>query len=232
MSNARLENRRRMENTVKVLCPIIEKRIQAKNNASSEYGLRRELVACILGSQVRHEMAVTALAHLENDCLLDDKWWKGVSDRFENRVFNVLVGKTSNTHWHYRFPKIKANQLARTRDALAARSLTERLSDAPDPWELRHYLIADIHGIGPKQASMFLRNIGMSYEFAILDTHVLRFLYLQDLLRQKAPKLGTISAYEKIEQIVIRFAKKIGFPAGYLDWAIWVTMRAARELGI
>ena len=199
-----LKSRRRMENAIKVLCSIIEKRmrIRTENNILSEYGMRRELVTCILGSQVRNEMAMSALSHLENACLLDDRWWKGLGDQFENRVFNVLAGKNGHIHLRYRFPKIKAKQLAHTRDAVAEKSLIERLSDSPEPGQLRQNLIADMPGLGPKQASMFLRNIGISYELAIIDTHVLRFLNIYSLLRSKRPNLGTISSYKKIKQIL------------------------------
>ena len=77
---------------------------------------------------------------------------------------------------------------------------------------------------------MFLRNIGRSYELAILDTHVLRFLEIHSILPTAKVTLATIKQYENAEQIFTDYAREIGYPVGYLDWAIWATMRAAREL--
>jgi N-glycosylase/DNA lyase len=79
---------------------------------------------------------------------------------------------------------------------------------------------------------MFLRNIGMSYDLAILDTHVLRFMDMQDILPMNQARVGTLSGYEKAERVVVDYADILGYPVGYLDWAIWATMKAARELGL
>jgi N-glycosylase/DNA lyase len=110
--------------------------------------------------------------------------------------------------------------------------LTKRISETSDPKLLRYELIADIAGLGPKQSSMFLRNIGNSYELAILDTHVLRFINMQDIFRIKHTNISNISVYERIEGFVRKYAEKVGFRVGFLDWAIWATMRAALELGL
>jgi len=77
---------------------------------------------------------------------------------------------------------------------------------------------------------MFLRNIGASYDLAILDTHVLHFMSIQGDPRVDVGQVRTLSAYERTEQVLVRYADTIGFPVGYLDWAIWATMKAAREL--
>ena len=95
---------------------------------------------------------------------------------------------------------------------------------------MRRHLISEISGIGPKQASMFLRNIGLSHDLAILDTHLLRYLEMQSLLDQERLKVGSLPNYERTEQVAIKYADSLGYPVGYLDWAIWATMRAAMEL--
>lgn len=225
----------RLERTVRRLCPLIEQQVDAKSSSPwTGYDLRRELVACILGSQVRHEMATTALERLEEAQLLNDTWWTGSRDTFESNVFDVLSGRTPHfkRKWCYRFPKARSQQLAKARDAIAEQSLSERLSKFSDPKRVRKELVKDISGLGPKQASMFLRNIGRCYDLAILDTHVLRFMDVKNLLCLKKTKINTVKAYERTEKIVVNYANELGYPAGYMDWAIWITMRAARELGI
>lgn len=227
---------RRLDGTIRILCPLIEKEIRDRSTRClSEYDMRRELIGCILGSQVRYEMAVAAIENLEYAGLLDDAYWFDCKDAgFESRVLDVLLGRGNNRshRGRYRFPKVRAKQLAQARNALARVPLASRLADSNAPTHLRKSLIADISGLGPKQASMFLRNIGKSYDLAILDTHVLRFMDMQGLLPLAEARIGTVKGYEEAERIVIDYAYTLGYPAGYLDWAIWATMKAARELGV
>lgn len=228
--------RRRLDGTIRVLCPLIEKEIRGRSTRClSEYDLRRELIGCILGSQVRYEMAVDATENLEHAGLLDDAYWFDCKNAgFESRVLEVLLGRGNNRlhRGSYRFPKVRAKQLAQARNALARVPLASRLADSNAPTHLRKSLIADIAGLGPKQASMFLRNIGKSYDLAILDTHVLRFIDMQGLLPIAEARISTVKGYEEAERTVIDYAYTLGYPAGYLDWAIWATMKAARELGL
>ena len=227
--------RKRLEKAVKALCPLIEQQVTAKiRSIWTEYDLRRELVACILGSQVRHEMAASALERLEKAQLLNDSWWSGSRNSFKSKVFDVLSGRKLHVQakWCYRFPKVRTQQLAKARDAIAERSLSERLFEIYDPKILRQQLVKDISGLGPKQASMFLRNIGRSYDLAIIDTHVLRFMNVKNLLCRKNINISTVKAYERAERIVVNYAEELGYPVGYMDWAIWATMRAANEMGL
>lgn len=226
-------NLAKLDDAVRVLCPIIEKNIYL-DTPLNEYSLRRELVACILGSQVRYEMAYSALERIEKARLLNDKWWCNVEDNFQTQVFDLLSGRVNQKgdKWCYRFPKTRAYQLTKARNAIAKHSLIERLSNNSSPKGIRQQLIIDIAGIGPKQASLFLRNIGISCDFAILDTHVLSFMKMQNLLFEEHMNIGTLTAYERTEGIVKSYADSLGYPVGYLDLAIWATMRAARELGL
>ena len=227
---------RRLESTIRVLCPLIEDRIKARAiDYWHEFDLRKELVACILGSQVRYEMAAAATENLERAGLLDDFWWQGNrSDDFATSVFYVLSGQRYDLpcRGRYRFPKTRTSQLAHAREVLADVPLSAQLGRNGAAKQLRQSLVADIPGLGPKQASMFLRNIGRSYDLAILDTHVLRFMDMQELLPLDQARIGTMAGYERAEQIVLDYASALGYPAGYLDWAIWATMKAARELGL
>lgn len=228
--------RHRLDRAIRVLYPLIEDRIKAREtNSWREFDLRKELVGCILGSQVRQEMAAAATENLEQAGLLDDCWWRDIRVQdFGTQVFSVLSGQRYDLvhSGGYRFPKARAAQLSQAREALAKMPLATRLANGKSPRTLRHNLITDIPGLGPKQASMFLRNIGRSYDLAILDTHVLRFMDMHDLLPIAQARIGTILGYERTERVVVDYAGTLGYPVGYLDWAIWATMKAARELGL
>src|SRR3990172_8999234 len=224
--------RHRLDSTIRVLCPLIEDRIKTQAaHHRCEYDLRKELVGCILSSQVRHEMAIAATENLDQAGLLDDIWWSSCrAGGFGSTVFDVLSGHRRDLSQRgcYRFPRTRTSQLTQARDALAQVPLGARLANSEAPRRLRQGLVADIPGLGPKQASMFLRNIGRSYDLAILDTHVLRFMDMQDLLPMEHARIATVAGYERAERIVVNYADTLGYPAGYLDWAIWATMKAAR----
>ena len=226
----------RFDDVVQELYPAVVHWIRPGSRRKwAEADLRRELVSCILGSQVRYEMACRAMAGLEEAGLLEDRWWRRDKVGYESAVYAVLrgSGNSKSPGVGYRFPALRARQLAGAREALAKVPLTERLLPVGDIRKLRRDLVHAIPGLGPKQASMFLRNTGYSQDLAILDTHVIRFLdAIEDQLPPEVRRLGSLNAYESIEEILAAYADRLGYKVGYLDQAIWITMRAAWELGI
>jgi N-glycosylase/DNA lyase len=225
--------KKRLDSTVRLLCSLIDKKLRAAaSSPMSEYQLRRELVGCLLGSGVRYEMSVAATENLDAAGLLSDSWWTGKErKRFEQKVFDVLDGRNLGVphKGRYRFPATRANQISGARDALSRMPLSAHLSSGREVRALRKDLLETLPGIGPKQASMFLRNTGISYDLAILDTHVVRFMEMRHPRFAQVFRLSTIRAYEHAETVVCSYAFDIGYPAGYLDWAIWATMKAAHE---
>jgi N-glycosylase/DNA lyase len=107
--------------------------------------------------------------------------------------------------------------------------LSAILAQSSSPEDVRGRLVANLPGVGPKQASMFLRNIGFSFDLAVLDVHVVRFLSLVGLTSGPV-RLGDLKSYMAAEKIAQKLAKELGQPVGVLDWAIWVTMKALQEL--
>lgn len=221
--------------TIRVLCSTITCRLKVRKSEDvTEYDLRKELASCILGSQVRYEMAQTAVDMLEKEGLFNDTYWLSEEYNLESLIYEVLIGKhyTCSETWSYRFPRLRARQLNETkRQLLNYRiSLKSLVFKSEDEIILRRRLIAMIPGLGPKQASMFLRNVSRSYELAVLDTHVLRFMRIQQLIPKTYTTIGSISTYEKVEEVIKSYSEDLGYPVGYMDWAIWATMRAASEL--
>lgn len=225
-----------LHETVKVICDQITERIAANRRTvvRKNADLRYELVACLLGSQVRAESADAALDRLCKASLLTDKRWQVTDDDFESEVGAILADLHTNVSQRssYRFPQMRARQLAQMRKTLQAKPLSERLPPEGPIKEIRANLVRDMPGIGPKQASMFLRNIGMSYDIAILDVHVLAFFQRLGLLPKYGVELSTLKRYEQTEVIASQYAAECGHPVGFIDWAIWITMRAAKELRV
>jgi N-glycosylase/DNA lyase len=181
-------------------------------------------VACLLTSQVSSSSASAAFERLTAAGLLGDERWKRNDLRFLIDLTECLRSTG------YRFPNAKAKQLFSMRMALSTAPLVLTLSNLREPSATRRVLVQTVPGIGPKQASMFLRNVGLTFSLAILDTHVLRFLHAIGFLDTPNPSLSSLSNYEKVEAAAIRYADSCEQPVGYLDWAIWITMKAVREM--
>ena len=78
----------------------------------------------------------------------------------------------------YRFPNVRSKHVVHTRDYLASSyglRLRPLLLSFEDPAERRDFfaLNKDIKGLGFKEASHFLRNVGFR-GYAILDKHILQ----------------------------------------------------------
>ncbi len=182
----------------------------------SEGHLWRELVACILGSAVSFDAATRAVAALECEGLLSP----GVIPDGD------LLSNCSKNQARYRFPIVRANQIVTTAERIygTGHSFGVLLSQCPDANTARRSLISVCSGIGPKQASMFLRNIGFS-EHAILDRHVLTFLRLRKLIARPICAISSINMYESIEQIIASYASHHALSLVQVDLAVWVAMR-------
>src|SRR4030066_280561 len=75
-------------------------------------------------------------------------------------------------------------------------------------------------GIGYKEASHFLRNIGFGEKIAILDRHILRNLNQLGII-EEIPKSISQAKYMQIEKNMMEFAKQINIPLSDLDLLFW-----------
>ncbi len=87
-----------------------------------------------------------------------------------------------------------------------------------DPWEAREYLVNGVYGIGYKEASHFLRNVGV-FDFAILDKHILKSL--RSSFEVEIPKTLTGKKYLEIERKFIELSRSYGMQPGVLDLILW-----------
>jgi len=100
-------------------------------------------------------------------------------------------------------------------DIVDARKNKHYLKKIKDDFELREFLEKNISGLGYKEASHFLRNLG--YEnFAILDTHVLKILKEHKFIKV-IPKSLTKKNYLKIEKKLDSLAKQLKISQAELD---------------
>ena len=83
----------------------------------------------------------------------------------------------------------------------------------------RDFLVKNIKGLGLKEASHFLRNIGYR-NFAILDRHILKNLVKFGAI-DEIPKFLTAKKYLEIERKFYDFSKKVKISMDELDLLFW-----------
>jgi N-glycosylase/DNA lyase len=77
-----------------------------------------------------------------------------------------------------------------------------------------------IKGLGYKEASHFLRNIGLGDRIAILDRHILRNLVAFRVI-PRLPRTMTPKQYLITEERMRQWAHKIRIPLAHLDLLLW-----------
>ncbi|MGB9702830.1 MAG: DNA lyase [Candidatus Kapaibacteriota bacterium] len=93
-----------------------------------------------------------------------------------------------------------------------------------EPAEKRNELVEFVKGFGYKEASHFLRNIGI-FDLAILDRHILKNLVKFEIIPNNY-KLKNYKDYINIETYFVNFAKMLKIEIEELDLLLW-----ARETG-
>ena len=201
-----------------------------------ENNLWREIVACILGSLVRFDLSYFALERLEDMQLLCQDRRSSHFDQYEQDVMRTLSGEdlveySSNTHRRYPFFRVRANQIRCAAERLYGElgSIRGFLSKANSVKEARRFLVSDVPGIGPKQASLFLRNIGYDVDIAVLDAHVLTYMKWVGLTKVPLKSISTVQKYELLEDLFITRSYTLGYEPNYFDLAVWVVVRVAKN---
>ncbi|HET9527891.1 MAG TPA: N-glycosylase/DNA lyase [Pyrinomonadaceae bacterium] len=124
----------------------------------------------------------------------------------------------------HRFPVARPQYIVVTRNYFRAEfdmKLRKRLRSFSDPFERRDWLAQEkqVKGLGYKEASHFLRNIGIKGH-AILDKHVMRCLCEVGVVDAPKPP-STRTKYLAVEQELIRFAREIKVDFDELDLVLW-----------
>ena len=122
-----------------------------------------------------------------------------------------------------RFNENKSNYIIEARKMFSdgnKLNVKKFVGSSENPHKLREWLAENVSGMGMKEASHFLRNIGIGNGLAILDVHVLenlkRYGVIEDL-----PKNLNKKKYLEIENRMKKFAEDTGIPIDELDLLLW-----------
>lgn len=207
-----------------------------KWDAMNEVDLWRELVACILGSRVRFNVVLAAIGRLDMADLISSAHRFSSLDKYEHDVLRALTGTrksgdASDLPSRYPFPRLRAKQLRTATRTIYANggTISRFLHEARDVRDARFRLSAEVAGLGPKQASLFLRNVGYAFNIAVLDIHVLTYMNWVGLTPRPLKTVRTVRQYEILENTFIEHSFSAGFPPDLYDIAVWVVVRAARK---
>ena len=94
----------------------------------------------------------------------------------------------------------------------------EKIIQHLDRNTIREWLVNNIKGIGYKEASHFLRNIGFD-DYAIIDFHIIDILTRYKIIEK--PKYLSKKKYLEIEEILRKIAKQTNLTLAELDLYLW-----------
>lgn len=198
----------------------------------SEGELWGELCLCILSSNVPYELAKSAFFHLREMSLLEPKWITQTSNSVriiaQELSKSIYLPKKKNGQYRkYRFPNIRAKNIVGATETLYVKNfgLVRILEKEKSEQETRCFLAKNISGVGLKEASHFLRNIGYSESLAIIDTHVIAFLEDIEALPQDTIRTVTPPIYMRLERILQELCISLNLNLSTFDMAIWHYMR-------
>jgi len=187
----------------------IKKRLKEFSNIhkAKDEDIFQELCFCILTPQSKAVYCDKAVKELTCSGLL----LKGNEDTIKN----ILRG---NVRFHNKKAAylVGARELFRDGKKLDVKG---RL-DTRDAFKAREWLVRNIKGLGYKEASHFLRNIGLGRNIAIIDRHILKNLKRYGAIKS-IPASISRKNYIGLEEAMRNFSKKISIPMEELDLLFW-----------
>lgn len=176
---------------------------------SKDEDIFSELCFCLLTPQSKAVYCDKAVKELKCSGLL----LKGD----ENIIREILKGNV-------RFHNKKAAYLVGAREFFSdgKRLNLKGKLDTTNAFSTREWLVRNIKGLGYKEASHFLRNIGLGKDIAIIDRHILKNLKKYGAIKC-IPVSISRSNYINLEKAMRNFSKKVKIPMEELDLLFWST---------
>jgi ABC transporter with metal-binding/Fe-S-binding domain ATP-binding protein len=174
----------------------------------SDWDVFEELSFCLCTPQSKAVKCDQAVRKLSGKRLLFKGGWEAISK----------ILKSNGVRFHNQ----KAKCIVKARKAFTNKGImaTKERIDKTDVNKTRQWLIDNITGMSFKESSHFLRNIGLGWDIAILDRHILKNLKRLGVI-DELPKTLTKKRYLDIENRMRTFSKAIGIPLDELDLLFW-----------
>jgi len=188
--------------------PFILKRLEEFRQTweQGEEAVFEELVFCLLTA------GASALMGLRGVDAIRPVLWTATVEELAERL-----------HFHL-YPFARAQYIVAAREVVQKElngQLRQWITQWQDPLERRDAFVRKFRGIGYKEASHFLRNIGFR-GYAILDKHILRSLHAFGVLDSERPP-STRNRYLDSERRYLAFAEQVGIDPDELDLTLWAS---------
>lgn len=183
----------------------VRARVESRLREFRELGLKgsdeifKELCFCIL----------TANFDAEKSIRIQEEVDEGFLSLSEEELAETL------RRFGHRYPRKRAEYI------VEARKLKDSLNNivgSLDGESAREWLVKNVRGIGYKEASHFLRNVGYT-DLAIIDYHILDLLVKHRLIEK--PRTMTRRRYLEIESLLKRLADRLNVNLAELDLYLW-----------
>ncbi len=127
----------------------------------------------------------------------------------------------------HRFHNNKARFIVEARKFTNIKDIITDLAEKEGQTGAREFLVKNIKGLGYKESSHFLRNVGY-FDLAILDRHILNLMIENKIIKEK-PKSLNKKNYLDIELKFRKLADKLDMSLAELDLYMWY-MKAGEVL--
>jgi N-glycosylase/DNA lyase len=180
---------------------LIQKRIGEfkELNKKPNDELFKELCFCILTANFNAEKSIKIQNEI-GECFLNDS-----EDDLAKKLKNL----------GHRYPNARAKYIS---DSRRCKKSLKEVIQFNDKKKLREWIVNNVKGLGYKEASHFLRNIGFD-DFAIIDFHIVDILVKHNLIER--PKTLTKNKYLEIENVLRTIGKKTNLTLAELDLYLW-----------
>lgn len=139
---------------------------------------------------------------------------KGIGGGFIKLSEKKLAAKLKKAG--YRFPNKRAEYIVFARQKRG--ELKKLVDSEKDGKIIRGWVVENIRGLGMKESSHFLRNIGFG-DVAIIDFHIIDVLARHGIISK--PKNLSKKRYLEIEKRLAEIAEKTNLCPGELDLYLW-----------
>lgn len=183
---------------------LVDTKIDEFNEVNKYKSWFSELCFCILTSNSKAATAIAIQTEL------------GEKGFLEKTVFEISEVIRKNKH---RFHNVKAARIVEARVHKGIKSKILKIVSDSGLIEARKYLVDNVKGLGYKESSHFLRNVGYQ-DVAILDRHIIRAMHESGLIDHESNSLNA-SQYVAFEKILSKICKKLKLSQSQLDLYIW-----------
>ncbi len=179
-----------------------------QNSANTE--LFSELCFCLLTPQSGAFACDAAIKR----CVEDNTLFHGTEKQLQEKIHPIRFYRNKSKYI------FGARNFFSENENIAIRKVLLDNGILSSPFQAREWLVKNVKGLGYKEASHFLRNIGFGENICILDRHILKNLKKHNVIK-KFPKTLTRKNYLSLEKKMLKFSEKTGIPAAELDLLFW-----------